>query len=494
MSESRALALETPPLQMPGGVVLARAAYMVRAVVTALVVLVVIAGGRKTGSTLDFAITVVVNVVLVGAYLFFFRWLRTLNPRSRATAIGFELLVLVVVVLEVVFLSGLHLLFALGSLMVLAALVLNHETSMAYAAVAAGYQPDRISILDRDSRTAPGAERTVLYSVRNLTKNFPIKGNAITGDGVVVQAVTDVSFDIYRGETLGLVGESGCGKTTMGRLLVRLLEPTRGTLSYEGFDLSNVWQAETKRFRSKMQIIFQDPYASLNPRLPVGDIIGEGLFNFGMRNSADRERIVKETLDRVGLRSYYINRYPHEFSGGQRQRIGIARALVLRPEFVVADEPVSALDVSIQSQVLNLLKDLQEEFGLTYVFISHNLAVVEHISDRVGVMYLGKLVELAEAKELYSNPRHPYTQALLSAVPIPDPTLRRERLLLRGDVPSPINPPSGCRFHTRCPLAQQICTDQEPAFTPTDGKVNHLAACHFSDTKAVEERAQKVAL
>jgi peptide/nickel transport system ATP-binding protein/oligopeptide transport system ATP-binding protein len=337
-------------------------------------------------------------------------------------------------------------------------------------------------------------KRAPLFEVRNLVKNFPVKGNAVTGSGDVVQAVSDVSFTILEGETLGIVGESGCGKTTMGRLLIRLIEATSGSLVYRGVDLRALDYKDLKAYRAKMQIIFQDPYASLNPRLPVGDIIGEGLYNFGVRHSADRERIVSQTLERVGLRRYYINRYPHEFSGGQRQRIGIARALVLQPEFVVADEPVSALDVSIQSQVLNLLKDLQEEFGLTYIFISHNLSVVEHISDRVGVMYLGKLVELAPADELYRNPRHPYTQALLSAVPIPDPTLRRERLLLKGDVPSPINPPSGCRFHTRCPLAQQICTDQEPIFEPKDRKPNHLAACHFSDTKAVAEIAAKVAL
>jgi oligopeptide/dipeptide ABC transporter ATP-binding protein len=342
--------------------------------------------------------------------------------------------------------------------------------------------------------SADTPKRPSLYQVRNLVKNFPVKGNALTGSGAVVQAVTDVSFTIEEGETLGIVGESGCGKTTMGRLLIRLIEATSGSLVYRGVDLRSLDYDELKQYRAKMQIIFQDPYASLNPRLPVGDIIGEGLYNFGVRKSADRERIVSATLNRVGLRTYYINRYPHEFSGGQRQRIGIARALVLQPEFIVADEPVSALDVSIQSQVLNLLKDLQEEFGLTYIFISHNLSVVEHISDRVGVMYLGKLVELAPAAELYRNPRHPYTQALLSAVPIPDPTLRRERLLLKGDVPSPINPPSGCRFHTRCPLAQQICTDQEPRFEPKDRNPQHLAACFFSDTEAVAEIAAKVAL
>ncbi len=340
----------------------------------------------------------------------------------------------------------------------------------------------------------PGAERPPLFEVNHLVKHFPVKGNALTGSGAVVQAVSDVSFTIQEGETLGIVGESGCGKTTMGRLLIRLIEATSGSLVYRGVDLRSLAYKDLKPYRAKMQIIFQDPYASLNPRLPVGDIIGEGLYNFGVRHAPDRERIVAQTLDRVGLRKYYINRYPHEFSGGQRQRIGIARALVLQPEFVVADEPVSALDVSIQSQVLNLLKDLQKEFGLTYIFISHNLSVVEHISDRVGVMYLGKIVELASAAELYSNPRHPYTQALLSAVPIPDPTMRRERVLLKGDVPSPINPPSGCRFHTRCPVAQQICTAEDPHFEPKDNNPKHLAACFFSDTQAVKEIAAKLAL
>ena len=337
-------------------------------------------------------------------------------------------------------------------------------------------------------------DRPTLLEVSHLVKNFPVKGNALTGSGEVVQAVSDVSFAIKEGETLGIVGESGCGKTTLGRLLLRLIEATSGSLVYRGVDLRALDYSDLRPYRAKMQIIFQDPYASLNPRLPVGDIIGEGLFNFGMKSSAERERLIGETLDRVGLRRYYVNRYPHEFSGGQRQRIGIARALVLRPEFIVADEPVSALDVSIQSQVLNLLKDLQAEFGLTYIFISHNLSVVEHISDRVGVMYLGKLVELASADELYSNPRHPYTQALLSAVPIPDPTFRRERILLRGDVPSPINPPSGCRFHTRCSFAQQVCSDEEPHLEPKDNNPAHVAACFFSDTKAVEETASKVAL
>ncbi len=335
--------------------------------------------------------------------------------------------------------------------------------------------------------------RTPLYHVEHLQKYYPIKAGFLRNTVAQVQAVDDVSFDINRGETLGLVGESGCGKTTTGRVLLRLVEPTGGRLVFDGKDITNLPYAEMKRLRGDMQIIFQDPYASLNPRLPVGDIIGEGLYNLGMHDRHQREERVSDMLERVGLRKYYINRYPHEFSGGQRQRIGIARALVLHPKFVVADEPVSALDVSIQSQVLNLLKDLQDEFGLTYLFISHNLQVVQHVSDRIGVMYLGKMVELAPAKLLYSEPRHPYTQALLSAIPLPDPTRKRERILLRGDVPSAINPPSGCRFHTRCPLAQEICREVEPVFEPK-GRPDHLAACHFADTVEARELAAKVAI
>ncbi|HEV3123191.1 MAG TPA: dipeptide ABC transporter ATP-binding protein [Candidatus Dormibacteraeota bacterium] len=339
----------------------------------------------------------------------------------------------------------------------------------------------------------PGPSSEVLVDIRHLTKHFPIKQGLLGRVRGYVRAVEDVSFTIHRGETVGLVGESGCGKTTTGRLLLRLIEATSGELFFEGRDIAKLEYDELKRLRSEMQIIFQDPYASLNPRLPVGDIIGEGLYNLGMHRASEREARVADMLERVGLRKYYINRYPHEFSGGQRQRIGIARALVLRPKFVVADEPVSALDVSIQSQVLNLLKDLQDEFNLTYLFISHNLQVVQHVSDRVGVMYLGKLVEMAPAIEVYKSPRHPYTQALLSAIPFPDPSLRRQRILLKGDVPSPINPPSGCRFHTRCPIAQAICSEVEPPLEPK-GRDDHLAACHFALSEKAEELAAQVAV
>jgi oligopeptide/dipeptide ABC transporter ATP-binding protein len=334
---------------------------------------------------------------------------------------------------------------------------------------------------------AGAAGAGVIYQVRDLRKWFPIRSGLLRKAVAHVQAVDGLSFDIRRGETVGLVGESGCGKTTTGRLMLRLLEPTEGSLRFDGEELTTLPYDRMKKLRGEMQIIFQDPYASLNPRLPVGDIIGEGLRNMGVRDRDEREQRVSDMLERVGLRKYYINRYPHEFSGGQRQRIGIARALVLRPKFIVADEPVSALDVSIQSQVLNLLKDLQDELNLTYLFISHNLQVVQHVSDRIGVMYLGKLVELAPANLLYSEPRHPYTQALLSAIPLPDPTRKRERILLRGDVPSAINPPSGCRFHTRCPRATQVCSDVEPPLAQYAG--GHLAACHHPLSVSAEEIA-----
>lgn len=321
-------------------------------------------------------------------------------------------------------------------------------------------------------------EKETLLKVENLQKYFPIrKGIVIQRHVGDVKAVDGVSFDIRRGETLGMVGESGCGKSTIGRTILRLLEPTQGKVTFEGKVLNNLSGEQMRKMRSEMQMIFQDPYASLNPRMRVGDIIGEPILIHGISNRVEREKRVRKLLNVVGLSPYHGARYPHEFSGGQRQRIGIARALSVNPKLIVCDEPVSALDVSIQAQVINLLEDLQNEFSLTYLFIAHDLSVVKHISDRVVVMYLGKMVELSESKELYKNPLHPYTIALLSAIPVPDPTVKKDRIILKGDVPSPINPPSGCHFHTRCPKVQDICKQQDPEFKDIGN--GHYVACHF---------------
>ena len=317
-----------------------------------------------------------------------------------------------------------------------------------------------------------------LIVVKNLKKFFPVRAGLLQRVVAWVQAVDDVSFTVRDGEALGLVGESGCGKTTIGRTMLRLIEPTAGSVIFNNVDILKLKGAELKVMRRNMQIIFQDPYASLDPRIPVGESIGEGLRIHRIGTKKEQDEIVMATLKKVGLEDYHARRFPHEFSGGQRQRIGIARALALRPRFIVADEPVSALDVSIQSQVLNILKDLQKEFNLTYVFIAHNLSVVEHISDRVAVMYLGKMVELADRDELFLNPLHPYTQALMSAIPIPDPTIRRERIILQGDVPSPLNPPKGCRFHPRCPVAlKDVCPFKEPELLEV--RPDHWVACHL---------------
>ncbi|MDQ3919054.1 MAG: dipeptide ABC transporter ATP-binding protein [Acidobacteriota bacterium] len=320
----------------------------------------------------------------------------------------------------------------------------------------------------RDAREGAGGEE--LVRVRGLFKHFPV---ADSDD--VVRAVDGVTFEILRGETLGLVGESGCGKSTVGRCLLRLLEPTRGEVEFEGRDVLALSGGDLRRLRREMQIIFQDPYASLNPRMKVRDIVAEPLVIHAIGDRAERRERVADLLRKVGLDPEYMNRYPHEFSGGQRQRIGIARALALNPKLIVADEPVSALDVSVQAQVVNLLADLQEEFKLTYLFISHGLAVVEHISDRVAVMYLGRIVEVASAEELYARPLHPYTRALLSAIPVPDPARRRERIVLKGDVPTPINPPAGCRFHTRCPEAIPECSRIDPDLREV--APGHTVAC-----------------
>ncbi|MCO5386768.1 dipeptide ABC transporter ATP-binding protein [Desulfosporosinus sp.] len=317
-----------------------------------------------------------------------------------------------------------------------------------------------------------------LLKVENLKKYFPVKkGIAVQRYVGDLKAVDGVSFEIRRGETLGLVGESGCGKSTIGRVILRLLEPSKGKVIFEGKVLNELSHEEMRQMRSQMQMIFQDSYASLNPRMRVGDIIAEPILIQGVSNRAEREKRVCKILDVVGLSPYHGARYPHEFSGGQRQRIGIARALAINPKLIICDEPVSALDLSIQAQLINLLEDLQKEYHLTYLFIAHDLSVVKHISNRVAVMYLGKIAELANSEELYKNPQHPYTIALLSAIPVPDPTVKKDRIILKGDVPSPVNPPSGCRFHTRCPKVQTICKEQDPNFRDIGN--DHLVACHL---------------
>ena len=329
-----------------------------------------------------------------------------------------------------------------------------------------------------DTKPDAAADVQPLLSVRNLKKHFPIRGGILGREVGRVHAVDGVSLDVAPGETLGLVGESGCGKSTTGRCILRLIEPTSGEIWFQGQDVTAMEGEALRAMRRDMQIIFQDPFASLNPRHTVGGIIGEALTIHGLvKTRQEMEDKVVQLLETVGLRPEHMRRFPHEFSGGQRQRIGIARALAVEPKLIVCDEPVSALDVSIQAQVINLLEDLQEKFGLTYLFIAHDLSVVEHISDRVAVMYLGRVVEVATAEELYANPLHPYTEALLSAVPIPDPKIKRKRIVLQGDVPNPIRPPSGCHFHTRCPIAEPRCSTEVPTLKSAGGR--HQVSCHL---------------
>ena len=331
--------------------------------------------------------------------------------------------------------------------------------------------------------------REVVLKAENLVKHYPIKAGVLRRTVGYVKALDGVSFELYKGETLGIVGESGCGKSTLGRMLMRLEEPTDGKLIFDGVDVYSQKGSAMRKLRRDIQIVFQDPYTSLNPRKTVGDIVGEPFeIHTDVVPKRERRQRVQELLELVGLNPEHINRYPHQFSGGQRQRIGIARGLALNPKVIICDEPVSALDVSVQAQVVNLLGELQGRLGLAYIFIAHDLSVVRHISDRVGVMYLGKLVELGDEEQIYSRPTHPYTQALLSAVPLPDPTMRdmREQIVLTGDVPSPANPPPACRFHTRCWKAQEICSIDEPLLIDRpDGESEHLSACHFAEPRVI---------
>ena len=339
------------------------------------------------------------------------------------------------------------------------------------------------------SQQVASITQEVVLKAENLVKHYPIKAGVLRRTVGHVNAVDGVSFELYKGETLGIVGESGCGKSTLGRMLMRLEEPTAGKLTFDGVDVYSQKGADMRRLRRDIQIVFQDPYTSLNPRMTVGDIVGEPFdIHTDVVPKGGRRQRVQELLELVGLNPEHINRYPHQFSGGQRQRIGIARGVALNPKVIICDEPVSALDVSVQAQVVNLLKDLQDRLGLAYVFIAHDLSVVRHISDRVGVMYLGKIVEIGDEDQIYGRPTHPYTQALLSAVPVPDPTLRdvREQIVLTGDVPSPANPPSGCRFHTRCWMAQEICSVDEPLLVGRpDGESEHDSACHFAEPRVI---------
>lgn len=334
------------------------------------------------------------------------------------------------------------------------------------------------AVQTEDTASVNSPNEDPILQLTNVKKHFTIGGGLLHGRPLVIHAVDDVSFSIRKGETLGLVGESGCGKTTLGQTIVRLYEPTAGSIKFKGDEIGKLGGKQMRPYRRYLQMIFQDPSASLDPRMTVSSVISEPLNVAKWGSKKDRQERVYELLREVGLNSYFANRYPHEFSGGQRQRIGIARALALGPELVICDEPVSALDVSIQAQVLNLMKQLQEQYNLTYLFIAHNLAVVAHIADRIGVMYLGKLVEIGDARTITENPKHPYTKALISAIPVAAPGRTRDRIILEGDVPSPANPPSGCRFHPRCPIAQPNCAIEEPLLE--EKEVNHFVACHYA--------------
>ena len=336
-------------------------------------------------------------------------------------------------------------------------------------------------------KNAPGTESEYLIEVKNLVKWFPIKSSFFRRTIGNVRAVDGISFHIKRGQTMGLVGESGCGKSTAGRTILRLIEKTSGEVIFDGQDIFKMSREELRKLRPRIQIIFQDPYSSLSPRIPVGEIIGEAVREHNIVPKEEFDDYISRIMRACGLQEYHKDRYPHEFSGGQRQRVGIARAFALKPKLIICDEPVSALDVSIQAQVLNLLKELQDKFGTAYLFIAHDLSVVQHISDRVAVMYLGKMVEVSDWKTLYSEPHHPYTQSLLSAVPVPDPDIQktRKRIILAGDPPSPLDPPTGCRFHTRCPIAQGICSEKLPEFKEV--APGHCCACHFAEPFPIKE-------
>jgi oligopeptide/dipeptide ABC transporter ATP-binding protein len=453
----------------------------VLAAVAVAVAAFVAARGFRDGTTGSLVLGLVVALVVDGAAL----WVIALVASAGAgmdgnTAFGGVILALGLLVLGVPLLLDLvrgrsWFLDRQDGAPVITAAILEAESR----------PPSLDALAGAASAAAPTESREPLISVRGLKKHFPIIGGVMRRQIGTIYAVDGVDFDIYPGEVFSLVGESGCGKTTLGRTILQLIPPTAGTIVFDGYDLSDVDPDDMRPLRRRMQIIFQDPFGSLNPRMPVSDIIGEGLVAQGVSNRAERDRKVEDSLEVVGLRRDYTRRYPHEFSGGQRQRIGVARALALGPDFIVCDEPVSALDVSIQSQVLNLLLDLRRDYNLTYLFISHNLSVVQYISDRVGVMYLGRIVELGTVEELYRNPRHPYTIALLSAIPVPDPRRRRKRLVLRGDVPSPAAPPSGCRFHTRCWLRERLgnpenCVTDDPPFRAF-GEEGHRVACHWAE-------------